>query len=86
MDCIDIALPYYMQILPKAPPVSLGNSNDYEALELIKSFGRRLSQPEDEIAQACNLASGPADPAIIFERPHRRQYSFEQFVTNCSTL
>ena len=78
-----------MQILLKAPPVSLGNLNDHEALELIQSFGQRLSQPKDEITQACNLASGPADLAIILERPHRRQkycFSFEQFVTNCSTL
>lgn len=78
-----------MQALPSAPPVALGNTNDHEALELLKRFGRRLDRPENEIEQACNLASGPADLVVILERPapnHNYSVSFEQFVTDCKTL
>ncbi len=78
-----------MQALPSAPPVALGNTNDHEVLELLRRFGRRLHRPEDEIEQACNLASGPADLVVILERPaptQKYRVSFEQFVTDCKTL
>ena len=78
-----------MQDLPRAPPVALGNANDHEALELIKSFGKKLRIPPTEIEQACNLASEPADLVIILERPYVKQdysISFEKFVTDCLTL
>lgn len=78
-----------MQALPSAPPVVLRNTNDHEVLELLKRFGRRLHRPEDEIEQACNLASGPADLVVILERPAPNQnysVSFEQFVNDCKTL
>ena len=78
-----------MQDLPRAPPVALGNTNDHEVLAILRNFGKRLCRPENEILQACNLASGPADLAVILERPGPNQdysISFEQFVADCKTL
>ena len=70
-------------------PLHWAIANDHEVLKTIRVFGEGLDRPKQEIEQACNLASGPADVVVILERPHQNQkynIPFEQFVADCETL
>lgn len=44
-------------------------NEDVEVLGIIREFGLRLERPENEIKQACHLASGLSDLVVILERP-----------------
>jgi hypothetical protein len=62
---------------------------DMIALELLRNFGNEFHCPQDEITQACNLASGPSDIVIILQRPnntHNYAAGFQKFVDDCRTL
>lgn len=65
---------------------------DAKALDLISEFGLQLRCPENEIKQACHLASGGSDMVVILERPrppsteHNYSASFDQFVKSSPTL
>ena len=86
---MDMPLPLCMQDLRKIPPVAVESTSDHQVLMFLKSFGTRLRLPEDEIFQACKLALGPGDLAILLEGPgpkHGYSVTFEQFVADCKTL
>lgn len=89
--CLGIPIPRSIQALPRTPPVSFHHQGDLSSLEALKDFGKEFDIPCDEIDQACNLASGPADIVVILERPKERSshnygHPFPQFVTCCKTL
>src|SRR5277367_1797682 len=87
--CLDIPVPRCLQRLPCTPPVCFSTMGDLMALELLSDFGKEFTRSTDEIAQACNLASGPSDLIIILERPnklHKYGLRFQQFVDQCPTL
>lgn len=67
--CLDIALPQCVRALPRTPPVSFYHRGDIESVELLRKFGKEFDRPDDEIDQACNLASGPSDVVVILKRP-----------------
>ncbi|KAH1415213.1 hypothetical protein KXV70_004883 [Aspergillus fumigatus] len=80
-----------MKDLVRAPPVCLPTRGDQETIEILEKFGKALLRPEDEVAQAQNLAAGFSDIVVLLERPrHRRDHkfdvSFEDFVKSCKTL
>lgn len=87
--CLDIPVPRCVREILLEPPVCPPRDEDNKVLDLIKSFGLRFHRPEDEIKQACNLASGLSDLAIILERPREDQpfsSNFDEFVEECETL
>lgn len=89
--CLDIPVPQSLRRLAFTPPVCLPTQGDLQAIEILKDFGKELCRPEDEITQACNLASGFSDIVVILERPLRRSYhrfnvDFAQFVETSKTL
>lgn len=89
--CLGIPIPLSVQALPRTPPASFHHLGDLNSLQALKDFGKEFDVPCDEIDQACNLASGPADIVVILERPktrtsHKYGYPFPQFVSCCKTL
>lgn len=87
--CLDIPVPRCVREILLEPPVCPPRDEDNKALDLIKDFGARFGRSEDEIKQACNLASGLSDVAIILERPRENQpypSNFDEFVQECETL
>ena len=89
--CLEIPIPLSVQALPRTPPASFHHPGDLTSLQALKDFGKEFNVPYDEIDQACNLASGPADMVVILERPNTRashdyKYPFPQFVTRCRSL
>lgn len=89
MVCLGIPVPRCVQELLREPPICFPRGEDAEILGNIEEFGRDLGRPEDEINQACSLASGPSDLIIILERPHEKQkydVAFDRFIRECPTL
>ncbi len=89
MICLDIPVPGCVQELLREPPVCFPREEDGRIVDCIKNLGTEFGRPEDEIKQACNLASGLSDLIIILERPRKGQkydVAFDQFVRECPTL
>ena len=89
--CLGISIPLSVQALPRTPPASFHHPGDLTSLQALKDFGKEFDVPCDEIDQACNLASGPADIVVILKRPKTRKsheygHPFPQFVRRCKTL
>lgn len=89
--CLGIPIPLSVQALPRTPPASFHHLGDLSSLQALKDFGKEYDVPCDEIDQACNLASGPADIVVILERPktrtsHKYGHPFPQFVGCCRSL
>ena len=89
--CLGIPIPLSVQALPRTPPASFHHLGDLSSLQALKDFGKEFDVPCDEIDQACNLASGPADIVVILQRPktrtsHNYGHPFPQFVGRCKTL
>jgi hypothetical protein len=64
---------------------------DSQAIQVLRDFGTKLGCPNDEIRQACNLASGFSDIVVILQRPLREQdhsynQTFDKFVSRNPTL
>jgi hypothetical protein len=77
--------------LVQAPPICFPTHGDQETIQILEDFGKSLKREDDEINQACNLATGFSDIVIILERPRDRRWHkfnvpFEQFVQDCRTL
>ena len=68
------------------PPVALGNDNDHNAVQLIRSFRENLMKPQSMIQHACNLASGPSDIVIILERMFEDPYYERKEIAQSPTL
>lgn len=91
-SCLDIPVPRYVQHLLREPPVCMPRGEDAKVLDLIREFGLQLRCPENEIKQACHLASGGSDVMVILERPRppskKNNYSasFNEFVKSSPTL
>ena len=80
-----------VQALPRTPPASFHHLGDLSSIKALKDFGKEFNVPCDEIDQACNLASGPADIVIVLERPktrtsHEYGHLFPKFVGRCKSL
>jgi hypothetical protein len=91
LTCLGIPVPQSLRQLAFTPPVCLPTQGDLEAVEILKDLGKELCRPEDEIIQACNLASGFSDIVVILERPrrssnHNFNVDFVRFVENSRTL
>ena len=89
MTCLGIPIPGCVRELLLEPPICFPVGEDAKLLDLIKQFSRELKRPEDEIKQACNLASSLSDLIVILERPRAGQkydVAFNQFVRECATL
>ena len=86
-----IPIPLSVQALPRKPPASFHHPGDFTSIQALKDFGKELNIPCNEVDQACNLASGPADIVVILERPKKRishnyGYLFPEFVECSKTL
>ena len=89
--CLGIPIPLSVQHLTRIPPASFHHPGDLTSLQAFRDFGKEFNVPWDEIEQACNLASGPADIVVILERPktrtsHNYGQPFPKFVSSCETL
>ena len=89
--CLGIPIPLSVQALPRTPPASFHRPCDLASIQALKDFGKDFNVPCDEIDQACNLASGPADIVVILKRPktrtsHNYGHPLPQFVSCCKTL
>ena len=89
--CLGIPIPLSVQALARTPPASFHHPGDLTSLQALKDFGKEFDVSCDEIDQACNLASGPADIVVILMRPKTRRshnygQPFPQFVSCCKTL
>ena len=62
--CLGIPIPLSVQSLPRMPSVSFHHPGDLTSLRALKDFGKEFDVPCDEVDQACNLASGPADIVV----------------------
>ncbi|RHZ55576.1 hypothetical protein CDV55_100853 [Aspergillus turcosus] len=89
--CLGIPVPQSVRELVQAPPIRFPTRGDQEAIEILEDFGRSLKREDDEINQACSLATGFSDIVVILERPrdrksHKFDVSFEEFVQSSETL
>jgi hypothetical protein len=85
---IGIPVPIEAQTLARTPPICPPSMGDVLAVELIRSYGAVRKKSDEEITQACSLASGLSDVVIILERPRATTYdtTFDQFIDNSGTL
>ncbi|KAL3491675.1 hypothetical protein BJX62DRAFT_236938 [Aspergillus germanicus] len=84
-------LPECLKRLPVVPPMCLFKEGDSQAIQVLRKFGTELGCPNDEITQACNLASGFSDVVVILQRPleenlHPYNQPFDKFVSSNPTL